>query len=163
MGWRCAVCSTGRGRGGAMCVVWWWKVLESRGRGGVRHGGVGGRGGAAIASQATCTAIARGLGKRRHRVGYVRAVQGLCPPPGRSRVGVVHRGVMLCAWAALPSGLLRPCLAHPSCSLYSLTLATHSSIRALARVQWRAAAGCSCTFAGLRAGGGAVRRRASRR
>ena len=34
MGWRFAVCSTGRGRGGAMCVVWWWKVLESRGRGG---------------------------------------------------------------------------------------------------------------------------------
>ena len=28
------MCSTGRGRGGAMCVVWWWKVLESRGRGG---------------------------------------------------------------------------------------------------------------------------------
>ena len=37
------------GPGGAMCVVWWWKVLESRGRGGMRHRGVGGRGGAAIA------------------------------------------------------------------------------------------------------------------
>ena len=37
------------GPGGAMCVVWWWKVLESRGRGGMRHGGVGGRGGAVVA------------------------------------------------------------------------------------------------------------------
>ena len=25
------------GPGGAMCVVWWWKVLESRGRGDVLH------------------------------------------------------------------------------------------------------------------------------
>ena len=38
------------GPGGAMCVVWWWKVLESRGRGGMHHRGVGGRGGAATAS-----------------------------------------------------------------------------------------------------------------
>ena len=37
------------GPGGAMCVVWWWKVLESRGRGGMHHRGVGGRGGAATA------------------------------------------------------------------------------------------------------------------
>ena len=37
------------GPGGAMCVVWWWKVLESRERGGMRHRGVGGRGGAAVA------------------------------------------------------------------------------------------------------------------
>ena len=27
------------GPGGAMCVVWWWKVLESRGRGGCATGG----------------------------------------------------------------------------------------------------------------------------
>ena len=57
----------------------------------------------------------------------------------------MHRGVIPCAWAALPSGLLRPCLAHPSCSLYSLTLATHSSICVPARAHstgepWRDAA-----------------------
>ena len=34
--------------------------------------------------------VNRILSMRRHRVGYVRAVRGPCPPPGRSRAGVAH-------------------------------------------------------------------------
>ena len=75
------------------CVV--VRGFGEQGEGGVRHRGVGGRGGAA-----TCTAIARGRGQRRHRVGYVRAVRGPCPPPGRRKFGVALRRVVLCTWAA---------------------------------------------------------------
>ena len=62
----------------------------------MRRRGVGGRGGAVVAGEAT----------RRHRVGYVGAVRGLCPPPGRCRSGAARPRVVRCVVRSRADALL---------------------------------------------------------
>jgi hypothetical protein len=79
--------------------AWVEKKFSKRGVGerwSMTRRGVSGRGEAVVAGEAT----------RRHRVGYVGAVRGPCPPPGRCRSGPARPRVVRCVVRTRADALL---------------------------------------------------------